>query len=81
MPKELRPACLVLAELEREWYMNSRSAKTKFKAAIRNYERHQQPLAATLCRCGLVQLMNGYNAQVLTGLGLSEEQLRKEAGA
>lgn len=81
MPKELRPACLVLEELEREWYVNTRSAKAKFKAAIRNYERQHQPLSALLCRCGLVQLMNGYNAQTLNGLGLSEEQLRKEAGA
>jgi hypothetical protein len=81
MSNAMRPAYLVLPELEQLWYQNAQLARERFVEAIGGYEREKMPISALLCRCGLVQLLRGYNAQFITGLNLTEEQLRKEAGA
>jgi hypothetical protein len=81
MPKECRPAFLVLPELEQEWFTDPKRAQARFRALIKQHERAQQPLTATVYRCGLVQLLHGYNTSAITGLNMDEATLKKEAGA
>ena len=67
--------------LEQEWQQDPATTVDKFRQFIRYHEAKNNPVATSMYRCALVQLMNGRDTKVLDGMGLNERELKEQAGA
>ncbi len=73
-------ACDVIPLLEQEWQQSQPATKEKFLQFIEYHEGAGHPTTACMYRCGLVQLQQGYGTQTLTGMGMTDAQLREAVG-
>lgn len=78
---KVQPAYEVIPILEQEWARDPSTTQEKFRQFIDYHESLKQTTAACLYRCGLVQLQQGYGTQLLSGLGMTDIQLKQAAGA
>jgi hypothetical protein len=77
---EVQLACDVIPLLANEWQRDSAGTVTKFQQFIIYHQSKQQRVTAMLYRCALVQLIHGYGAGHLNGLGFDEDRLKLETG-
>ena len=86
---DVQPAWQVIPALAYEWVADPPATAEKFRQFIEFYARCQQPLAADLYRCALVQLMGRMDVDSLGFMHVTREgetyedvgrRLRSEAG-